>query len=180
MPISDHYRQHKLYNKELYADFIAAQIKTLSFLAYIIRLYQVFWLWVLIDLRLKSIDIDFSLCDYWIVVCVRTLGQDLVGKYSQQMVKGMLQLLSNCPPETAHLRKELLIAAKHILTTDLRSRKSPSLYTPCCTVTHFQHCLYWWYTNKACRISKTVVRYDMTWGKYFRTMWVFRNIILWC
>lgn len=72
MPISDHYRQHKLYNKELYADFIAAQIKTLSFLAYIIRLYQVFWLWVLIDLRLKSIDIDFSLCDYWIVVCVHT------------------------------------------------------------------------------------------------------------
>lgn len=38
------------------------------------------------------------------------------------MVKGMLQLLSNCPSETAHLRKELLIAAKHILTTDLRSR----------------------------------------------------------
>lgn len=48
--------------------------------------------------------------------------QDLVAKYSQQMVKGMLQLLSNCPAETAHLRKELLIAAKHILTTDLRSR----------------------------------------------------------
>lgn len=42
------------------------------------------------------------------------------------MVKGMLQLLSNCPPETAHLRKELLIAAKHILTTDLRSR----MYNP--------------------------------------------------
>uniref|UniRef100_A0A3Q2UJ62 Transformation/transcription domain-associated protein n=1 Tax=Fundulus heteroclitus TaxID=8078 RepID=A0A3Q2UJ62_FUNHE len=77
---------HKLFNKELYADFIAAQIKTLSFLAYIIRIYQ-----------------------------------DLVGKYSQQLVKGMLQLLSNCPSETAHLRKELLIAAKHILTTDLRS-----------------------------------------------------------
>lgn len=48
--------------------------------------------------------------------------QELVAKYSQQMVKGMLQLLSNCPAETAHLRKELLIAAKHILTTDLRSR----------------------------------------------------------
>lgn len=38
-------RQHKLFNKELYADFIAAQIKTLSFLAYIIRIYQVAWLW---------------------------------------------------------------------------------------------------------------------------------------
>uniref|UniRef100_A0A8C1XR77 Transformation/transcription domain-associated protein n=1 Tax=Cyprinus carpio TaxID=7962 RepID=A0A8C1XR77_CYPCA len=89
LQVSPQARQHKLFNKELYADFIAAQIKTLSFLAYIIRIYQ-----------------------------------DLVGKYSQQMVKGMLQLLSNCPPETAHLRKELLIAAKHILTTDLRSRES--------------------------------------------------------
>lgn len=85
-------RQHKLFNKELYADFIAAQIKTLSFLAYIIRIYQ-----------------------------------DLVAKYSQQMVKGMLQLLSNCPSETAHLRKELLIAAKHILTTDLRSQFIPCM-----------------------------------------------------
>uniref|UniRef100_A0A803TE16 Transformation/transcription domain associated protein n=1 Tax=Anolis carolinensis TaxID=28377 RepID=A0A803TE16_ANOCA len=88
--VSTQARQHKLYNKELYADFIAAQIKTLSFLAYIIRIYQ-----------------------------------ELVAKYSQQMVKGMLQLLSNCPAETAHLRKELLIAAKHILTTDLRSRMLP-------------------------------------------------------
>ncbi|XP_024913092.1 transformation/transcription domain-associated protein [Cynoglossus semilaevis] len=92
LQVSQQARQHKLYNKELYADFIAAQIKTLSFLAYIIRIYQ-----------------------------------DLVGKYSQQMVKGMLQLLSNCPSETAHLRKELLIAAKHILTTDLRSQFIPCM-----------------------------------------------------
>ncbi|OXB82719.1 UNVERIFIED_CONTAM: hypothetical protein H355_000417 [Colinus virginianus] len=90
--VSAQARQHKLYNKELYADFIAAQIKTLSFLAYIIRIYQ-----------------------------------ELVAKYSQQMVKGMLQLLSNCPAETAHLRKELLIAAKHILTTDLRSQFIPCM-----------------------------------------------------
>lgn len=92
LQVSSQARQHKLFNKELYADFIAAQIKTLSFLAYIIRIYQ-----------------------------------DLVGKYSQQMVKGMLQLLSNCPSETAHLRKELLIAAKHILTTDLRSQFIPCM-----------------------------------------------------
>lgn len=92
LQVSPQARQHKLYNKELYADFIAAQIKTLSFLAYIIRIYQ-----------------------------------DLVAKYSQQMVKGMLQLLTNCPSETAHLRKELLIAAKHILTTDLRSQFIPCM-----------------------------------------------------
>ncbi|ERE76893.1 transformation/transcription domain-associated protein [Cricetulus griseus] len=90
--VSAQARQHKLYNKELYADFIAAQIKTLSFLAYIIRIYQ-----------------------------------ELVTKYSQQMVKGMLQLLSNCPAETAHLRKELLIAAKHILTTELRNQFIPCM-----------------------------------------------------
>lgn len=90
--VSTQARQHKLYNKELYADFIAAQIKTLSFLAYIIRIYQ-----------------------------------ELVTKYSQQMVKGMLQLLSNCPAETAHLRKELLIAAKHILTTELRNQFIPCM-----------------------------------------------------
>ncbi|TNN49222.1 Transformation/transcription domain-associated protein [Liparis tanakae] len=41
LQVSPQARQHKLYNKELYADFIAAQIKTLSFLAYIIRIYQV-------------------------------------------------------------------------------------------------------------------------------------------
>ncbi|MEQ2194758.1 hypothetical protein XENOCAPTIV_002484 [Xenoophorus captivus] len=61
-------------------------------------------------------------------IIVVLMYQDLVGKYSQQLVKGMLQLLSNCPSETAHLRKELLIAAKHILTTDLRSLVPLSLF----------------------------------------------------
>jgi hypothetical protein len=38
------------------------------------------------------------------------------------MVQGMISLLKNCPQEVAHLRRELLIAARHILATDLRSR----------------------------------------------------------
>ena len=38
------------------------------------------------------------------------------------MVQGMLALLKNCPQEVAHLRRELLIAARHILATDLRNR----------------------------------------------------------
>lgn len=111
-------RQHKLYNKELYADFIAAQIKTLSFLAYIIRIYQVA---SCLALPLPSVQAALTLVSF---PSPPPQNQDLVSKYSQQMVKGMLQLLSNCPSETAHLRKELLIAAKHILTTDLRSRTS--------------------------------------------------------
>ncbi|XP_077870553.1 transformation/transcription domain-associated protein [Saccoglossus kowalevskii] len=80
------------FNKEMYVDFIAAQIKTLSFLAYIIRIYQ-----------------------------------ELVNSYSQQMVKGMLGLFTYCPQEVAHLRKELLIAARHILATELRNRFVPHI-----------------------------------------------------
>lgn len=81
-------RKSQTFNKEVYVDFVAAQIKTLSFLAYIIRIYQ-----------------------------------DMVNTYSQNMVGGMLGLLRYCPQEVAHLRKELLIAARHILATDLRNSK---------------------------------------------------------
>lgn len=67
---------------------MGAQIKTLSFLAYIIRFFQ-----------------------------------EIINNHSQSMVKGMLSLLQLCPKEVAHLRKELLIAARHILATDLRNSK---------------------------------------------------------
>ncbi len=80
--------QHKTnpgFNKEIFVDFIGAQIKTLSFLAYIIRIYQ-----------------------------------EAVAQQAALMVKGILGLLSLCPMEVAHLRKELLIASRHILATDLR------------------------------------------------------------
>ncbi|XP_048580263.1 transformation/transcription domain-associated protein isoform X2 [Nematostella vectensis] len=85
-------RKSPTFNKEVYVDFVAAQIKTLSFLAYIIRIYQ-----------------------------------EMVNTYSQNMVGGMLGLLRYCPPEVAHLRKELLIAARHILATDLRNRFVPHI-----------------------------------------------------
>eukprot|EP00118_Oscarella_pearsei_P018052 m.182608 g.182608 ORF g.182608 m.182608 type:complete len:3843 (+) comp39295_c0_seq28:119-11647(+) len=79
-------------SKEMYIDFVAAQIKTLSFLAYVIKIYQ-----------------------------------DVVKNYASSMVRGMLSLLKNCPPEVAHLRKELLIAARHILPTDFRNQFVPQI-----------------------------------------------------
>ena len=85
-----HTRQSPNFNREVFVDFMGAQIKTLSFLAYIIRIYQT-----------------------------------EVGHHSNLMVKGMLSLLTICPHEVAHLRKELLIAARHILATDLRSKFVP-------------------------------------------------------
>lgn len=85
-PTSTH-RSNSSFNKEVFVDFMAAQIKTLSFLAYIVRIYQ-----------------------------------DIVNMHSGQLAKGMLGLLTLCPHEVAHLRKELLIAARHILATDLREK----------------------------------------------------------
>lgn len=49
--------------------------------------------------------------------------QGAVNNHSQQMVQGLLGLMTLCPQEVAHLRKELLMAARHILSTDLRNRE---------------------------------------------------------
>lgn len=53
------FRQHKLYNKELYNVFITAQIKTLSFLAYIIRIYQVGCIFIMLLLLVQQISSYF-------------------------------------------------------------------------------------------------------------------------
>ncbi|CAG9853589.1 unnamed protein product [Phyllotreta striolata] len=85
-------RQAESFNKEIFVDFMGAQIKTLSFLAYIIKIYQ-----------------------------------DVVQNHSAMMVQGMLGLLTLCPMEVAHLRRELLIAARHILATELRNKFVPHM-----------------------------------------------------
>lgn len=73
---------------------MGAQIKTLAFLAYIIRIYQ-----------------------------------DTIANHANLMVKGIIGLLTLCPPEVAHLRKELVIATRHILATDLRLSKLTFFFT---------------------------------------------------
>ena len=52
-------------------------------------------------------------------------NQEVVSIHSNLMVKGILSLLTVCPHAVAHLRKELLIGARHILTTELRSKFVP-------------------------------------------------------
>lgn len=87
---SAQHKAHPAFNKEVFVDFVGAQVKTLSFLAYIIRIYQ-----------------------------------EAVTQHAPTMVKGILSLLTSCPMEVAHLRKELLIAFRHILATDLRMQFIP-------------------------------------------------------
>nr|CAD7586473.1 unnamed protein product [Timema genevievae] len=84
------HRENPLFCKEVFVDFMGAQIKTLSFLAYLNRIYK-----------------------------------EAVAKHATLLVKGMLGMFTLCPQEVAHLRKELLIAARHILATDLRTKFVP-------------------------------------------------------
>lgn len=55
-------------------------------------------------------------------------SQEQVQQHANHMVSGLLGLLEFCPQEVAHLRKELLIAARHILATDLRNSENKYMY----------------------------------------------------
>lgn len=89
---SPQHRASPGFNKEVFVDFMGAQVKTLSFLAYVIRVYQ-----------------------------------DVISQNSTMLVKGILGLFTLCPMEVAHLRKELVIASRHILATELRSQFIPHM-----------------------------------------------------
>lgn len=89
---SPQHRASPGFNKEVFVDFMGAQIKALSFLAYVIRVYQ-----------------------------------EVITQHSQMLVKGILGLFTLCPMEVAHLRKELVIASRHILATDLRNQFIPHM-----------------------------------------------------
>ncbi|EZA54681.1 Transformation/transcription domain-associated protein [Ooceraea biroi] len=89
---SPQHRASPGFNKEVFVDFMGAQIKTLSFLAYVIRVYQ-----------------------------------DVISQNSAMLVKGILGLFTLCPMEVAHLRKELVIASRHILATELRNQFIPHM-----------------------------------------------------
>lgn len=79
------------FNREVFVDFMGAQIKALSFLAYIIRTFLVQF-------------------------------QETINTHAPTMVEGMISLLRLCPIGPASLRKELLVATRHILATDLRNK----------------------------------------------------------
>ncbi|KAK4510703.1 uncharacterized protein ATC70_005136 [Mucor velutinosus] len=79
-------------NRSVYNDFIVAQVKTMSFLAYILRSYAT-----------------------------------LLRSFQSQIPDVVLRLLRECPPESSGTRKELLVATRHILSTDFRSSFVPKI-----------------------------------------------------
>eukprot|EP00966_Prymnesium_polylepis_P290760 6715480-Prymnesium_polylepis.1 len=68
------------------ADFMAAQVKTLSFLTYLLRAFA-----------------------------------DFMRPYQESIPKCVIQLLLTCPPESVAIRKDILVATRHILATDFRA-----------------------------------------------------------
>lgn len=90
------FRTLENFNKELFVDFMGAQIKTLAFLAYTIKTFS---------------------------------GglMEIIESHAKTLVDGVFSLLRLCLKESAHLRKELLVATRHILATNLRTHFIPSI-----------------------------------------------------
>lgn len=96
-------------NVEMHVDFVGVQVKTISFLAYIIRVFQdVSFLQEIFITKLSQPYLPYLIISQQVVVL------------SDQMVQGMLYLLESCPHKMAHMRKELLIGTRHILGSELR------------------------------------------------------------
>lgn len=79
-------------NRAAYSDFIIAQVKTMSFLAYALRGFA-----------------------------------QVLKRYHEHIPEFVVRLLQDCPCELSAARKELLVATRHILSTDLRSIFIPKI-----------------------------------------------------
>lgn len=91
-------RQDPSCKKSKYLDFTAAQVKTLSFLAYVIKIYQV------------------SLGLLHFTLLTTSFSQETIDQHSAALVKGMMNLMVTCPPSITNMRKEFFIATRHILS----------------------------------------------------------------
>uniref|UniRef100_A0A914VHX2 Transformation/transcription domain-associated protein n=1 Tax=Plectus sambesii TaxID=2011161 RepID=A0A914VHX2_9BILA len=85
-------RNHPNFNRELFIEFLSAQVKALSFLAFLTRMFH-----------------------------------EMVQVHSGSLVQGIMQLLEHCPPEVTHQRRELLMATRHLLGSELRVKFVPHL-----------------------------------------------------
>ncbi|KXS11669.1 hypothetical protein M427DRAFT_158085 [Gonapodya prolifera JEL478] len=81
-------------NRGAYGEFKSMQIKTLSFIAYILRNF------------------------------IQNLKP-----YQQKIAEGVMALMKDCPPEMSAIRKELLVATRHIWASEFRSSFVPHIDT---------------------------------------------------
>ncbi|CCF50080.1 hypothetical protein NDA11_006772 [Ustilago hordei] len=74
-------------NRSLYTDMIVAQVKTMSFLAYVLR-----------------------------------GSAPVMRPFAHVLPEISVRLLTDCPPEASATRKELLVATRHVLSTEYRAQ----------------------------------------------------------
>jgi transformation/transcription domain-associated protein len=98
-------RAHANFNRDLYVEFMSAQVKALSFLAFLTRLFH-----VRDPLPCKTCHV-----------------QDMVLVHANALVQGIMQLLESCPAEVVHQRRELIMATRHLLSSELRNKFIPQL-----------------------------------------------------
>ncbi|ODV88694.1 hypothetical protein CANCADRAFT_52791 [Tortispora caseinolytica NRRL Y-17796] len=79
-------------NRHLFGEFITAQVKTMSFLAYALRTFS------------SSLE-----------------------NYHKEIPEFVVRLLQDCPRELSASRKELLVATRHFLSTDVRTAFIPKI-----------------------------------------------------
>jgi transformation/transcription domain-associated protein len=94
---------------ELYIEFMNAQCKTLSFIAFLVRVFSV---------SIQKEHDDFISPNHF---------QETLTQHSGQLVKGVLQMLSDCPSEAANVRKDIFNSCRHLFGSDLRVRFVPHL-----------------------------------------------------
>nr|CDS25899.2 transformation:transcription domain associated [Hymenolepis microstoma] len=97
-PLSEHMRSQSC-KESRYLDFMAAQVKTLSFLAYIVKYHQV-----------NTLNTTEPL-------------HPCIESHYMAIVKGIMNLMITCPSTATNLRKEFFIATRHILNfPDIRPK----------------------------------------------------------
>ncbi|VDL61863.1 unnamed protein product [Hymenolepis diminuta] len=97
-PLPEHMRSQSI-KESRYLDFMAAQVKTLSFLAYIVKYHQV-----------NTLNTTEPL-------------HPCVESHYMAIVKGIMNLMVTCPSTATNLRKEFFIATRHILNfPDIRPK----------------------------------------------------------
>ncbi|KER19355.1 hypothetical protein T265_11848 [Opisthorchis viverrini] len=133
---TDVQRKNPRFDQDIFVDFMAAQVKTLSFLAYVIKIYQAFFSGKMARIRnhlavapfryLTAMTSEGSTSARMLPGCLSLdrgvrEAEDLVERHSANLVMGIMNLLYNCPPSVTNMRKEFFIAARHILSApDIR------------------------------------------------------------
>ena len=113
------------------ADFMAAQVKTLSFLTYLLRAFADFMRPYQESIPKCVIQVHMHAADSG-TECMHTAPHHTPLISHPTPSPKREQLLLMCPPESASIRKDILVATRHINASSSASPRLPSLVLSVC------------------------------------------------